>query len=204
MLLKWLCVAAATFALGTAHAQPAPKKAPAATAAPAKATAPAPHWTVDATHSSIGFESSVSGQTFRGAFPRWSAFIAFDPANLGASRVRVVIDVGAAASGDASRDATLKQENWFDATRFPQAVFQASSFRALGANRYEASGILDIKGKKTPIVLPFTLAITGANADMQASLSLNRRTLGFGLDMPDATVPAAVAVTLRVKATRAP
>lgn len=203
---KPLVALAAVFLLGVpaAFAQPAAApKAPVAKSAPAPA-AMATRWNVDAAQSSIGFESSVSGQTFRGAFTHWTAFIAFDPAKLDASRVRVVIDSGSAMSGDTSRDATLKQANWFDVAHYPQAVFEAASFRAVSANHYEARGTLEIRGRKTPVVLPFTLTISGANADMQGALSLNRRALGLGLDMADAMVPAPVAVTVRVKAVRAP
>lgn len=180
-----------------------------ATPGPSKAKAPAvtvqaARWAVDPAQSSIGFSSSVGGQAFRGAFTRWTAFIAFDPAVLPTSRVQVVIEPASAASGDASRDSTLKQSNWFDTSRFPKAVFEAVDFRSLGANRYEARGTLEIKGRKTPVTLPFTLAINGAAADMQASVSLDRRVLGLGADVADATVPASVAVSIRVKATRTP
>jgi len=175
-----------------------PKAAPAARAA----VRAAPEWRTNVAQSSIGFASSVEGAAFRGTFTRWSAAIRFDPANLAGSSVRVVIDPASANTGSADRDGTLREADWFDTARHRSAVFEATTFRSTAAGRYEAVGTLTVKGKATPVTLPFTLAIAGANADMQAALSLDRTKLGLGAAMPASSIPAAVAVTIRVRAAR--
>lgn len=187
-------------ALVLAFAAPAAAQ-PAATAK-AATVRPAAEWRVNAAQSSIGFASSIDGAAFRGAFARWTAAIRFDPANLAGSSVRVTIDPTSANSGMAERDATLRETDWFDTARHRSAVFEATTFRSTGTGRYEAVGTLTVKGRATPVTLPFTLAITGANADMQAAISLDRIKLGLGAGMPASTIPAAVAVSIRVRATR--
>jgi polyisoprenoid-binding protein YceI len=191
-----LTLALAFAALAPAHAQPA---------APARAT-PAPvaaaQWRVDPQASSLGFASSVEGAQFRGVFTRWVATIRFDPANLPGSSIRVVVDPTSASSGLASRDATLKETDWFDTRHFPQAVFQSASIRAVSPGRYEAVGVLTVKGRATPVTLAFALTIAGANADAQGGLTLDRSRLGLGGAIGPDMVPLAVDVAVRVKATR--
>lgn len=185
-------------------AQPTPK-APAA-AAKKQAVAAAPAWTVDQRASSIGFTGSMEGAAFRGSFTRWSAAIRFDPNNLPGSSARVIIEPASVNSGDGSRDATLKEGDWFDTARSPQVIFQTTSIRAVAAGRYEAVGTLSVKGRAVPLTLPFTLAINGAQADMRATLGLDRTRLGLGVqfDPSGAQVAKAVTVNIAVRATRAP
>ena len=169
------------------------------------AAAPAPSWTVDKAASAIRFSSSLNGQGFAGAFRRWDAAIRFDPANLAGSSVTASVDVASAATGDADRDQALPTPTFFSAAKFPRAVFIANAFRSLGANRYQAIGQLSLRGVSRPLTLPFTLAITGAKANMTASLALNRLAFGVGQDEWQKTdvLPASVTISIAVVATRA-
>ncbi len=47
---------------------------------------------------------------------------------------------------------------------------------------YEATGILNIKGQRVPVRLPFTLNISGATAKMHGEVTLKRLDLGIGRD----------------------
>lgn len=198
-----------------ACAQPAPAqktppaKAPVAAAKTTADRAPpraAPAWTVDAATSSIAFSGTHAGAAFTGKFERWSADIRFDPANLAGSSAKVTIQTGSAKTRDGTQTSTLKSSEWFNAAAHPTATFQTSAIRALGGDRYEAVGALTIKGKASPVTLPFTLAITGANADMTATLNLDRIALGLGLqsDPRAEWVSRQIGMTFRVKARRAP
>jgi polyisoprenoid-binding protein YceI len=171
-------------------------------ALPAAAAAPA--WTVDKTASRIGFKSSFGGQAVQGTFRRWDAQIQFDPKALAGSRVLVTVDIASAATGDSGKDEALPTADWFDAARFPRATFAASSFKDLGGGRYQAIGTLSLKGVARPIVLPFTLAISGAQARMNGQVVLNRSAFGVGKGQfaSAETVPLEVAVTVAVAARR--
>jgi polyisoprenoid-binding protein YceI len=202
--MKRLLACLVALAAVPALAQPT-AKAPAPAAAK-QAVAPAPAWTVDQRASSIAFTGSMDGSAFRGTFTRWSAAIRFDPNNLAGSSARVIVEPASVNSGDGSRDATLKEGDWFDTARSPQVVFQTSAIRAVAPGRYEAVGTLSVKGRAVPLTLPFTLAVTGAQADMRATISLDRTRLGLGaqFDPTGAQVAKAVSVAIAVRATRAP
>lgn len=150
-----------------------------AIASPAFA-APAPSWTIDRPASKVTFAASMNGQAINGSFRRFDARIAFDPKNLAGSSVVATIDTASAATGDQTRDEALPTPDWFNHQAFPVATFKSTSFKALGGNRYAANGILTIRGKSRPVVLPFQLNINGNKAQMQGQLMLDRRWFGVG------------------------
>ena len=166
----------------------------------AQAAAPA-RWNVDPAASKLGFQGRMSGDAFSGTFRRWTAVIAFDPKNLAASKAEVAIDVGSAASGDADRDQAMPTADWFAAQRFPKATFVTTSIKDLGGGRYQAIGDLAIRGVHKPVVLPFTLAISGDTARMNGALVLNRTAFGIGQgrwstrDVVDTSVTVNVSLT---------
>lgn len=171
--------------------------------APALAQPAVPTWTVVQAQSKLGFAATMEGQGFGGAFSRWTARIRFDPANLAASRVAVVVDTASARTGDGSRDEALPTDDWFASKRFPQAIFQAASFRSMGGNRYSASGSLRIRDKTVPVTLPFTLTIAGDTATMRGSTTIDRRAFGVGGGEAGAAVGPSVRVDVAVVAKRA-
>ena len=173
-------------------------------AAPAGA-APA-HWTVDKTASSLTFKSSFGGDAFQGAFRHWDADIVFDPKALAGSKVVVTVEPGSASTGDSGRDEAIPGSDWFDVAHFPRATFASQSFKDLGGGRYEAAGVLTIRGIAKPMVLPFTLAITGGVAKMTSQIAVNRNAFGVGQGQFKSaeTVPLDVALNISLTARRAP
>ena len=128
-----------------------PTQAIAATAAPA--------WAVNMALSRLRFQSSVGGEKFVGSFERWNADIRFDPKNLAQSSVTVRIDMMSAKTGSSDRDGALPGDDWFAASKFAQATFTAKTFRDMGGGRYQAVGMLTMRGVTRPLVLPFMLRI---------------------------------------------
>lgn len=173
--------------------------------APVEAAAPAPsRWVVNKAASKVGFRSSFAGGAFVGRFGRWDAAIDFDPNNLAASKVAAVIDMASARTGEESRDSALPTADWFHSAKFPRASFVSRSFKSLGKGRYQAIGDLTIRGVKRPVVLPFTLAITGNQAKMAGALKLDRTHFGVGQGQWSSgeTVPTAVTVEIAITAAR--
>jgi cytochrome b561 len=192
MIAAALALAAPT---ASAVAQPVQK-----TATRTAAVAPAPAWTVDPSASRVSVGESTSGYGFN--FDRWAAELRFDPANLAGSRAVVTIEMGSARTGDATNDATLR-EGWMNARQHPQAVFQTTSFRALGNNRYEAPGTLTMRGRSFPVTLTFTAAITGNQAVVTGETQLDRAAMGFNVDPRFEWVSRMVNVKVNLRAVRA-
>ena len=164
-----------------------------------------PTWVVDPGASKLGFTGKFSGAAFNGQFRRWSAQIAFDPKALAASKVVVSVDAGSATTGDPDRDQALPTDDWFAAGKFPKAVFTTQAFKDLGGGHYQALGDLTLRGVTKPVVLPFTLAITGDTARMNGSVALNRTTFGVGQGQwkTGETVDTQVTVNVSLTAHRA-
>jgi cytochrome b561/polyisoprenoid-binding protein YceI len=184
---------------------PTPAAAPAA-AAPAPATAAstdAVAWKV-APGSTLGFQTSWSGDAVQGRFNSWTADILFGPDALEKSKVTVTIDMTSAKTGDDQRDASLPASDWFDAATHPKAVFTATKFEKKAEGAYVAHGTLDLRGVKKPLDLPFKLKIVGDKAQVTAETSLDRTTFGVGQGEFTATdqVPAKVTVRVQLNATR--
>lgn len=173
----------------------------AAIAAPAR---PAASWTIDKGPSRLNFQSSFGGTPFDGGFGSWGGVINFDPQNLAGSRVVIEINMASARAGDPSRDEALPTDDWFAVKRFPKATFTATTFKALGGNRFQAIGTLTIRGISRPLGMPFQLDIKGNRAHMQGQARLDRRLFGIGQgEFASAeTVPFAVNVAVNLFATR--
>lgn len=175
-------------------------------AVPLAAAAPPPAWTVDKAASSLRFTSSMAGESFTGVFRRWDATIRFDPGNLAGSSVAADIDLGSGFTGNADRDQALPTATFFDAPGHSHATFVARGFTALGAGRFQAPGVLTLRGVSKPLTLPFTLVITGAQAKMTGAVAINRLAFGVGQGEWRATdaIPAAVTISVALSARRAP
>jgi polyisoprenoid-binding protein YceI len=151
--------------------------APAATAS-TQATA----WSTVAASSSIEFTGTLAGGDFTGQFQRFAAAIAFDPANLAGSRFRVEIETGSADTADADRDVALAGSDFFGASRWPKATYEARQFAATGPGQYQARGKLTIRGIAwdVPVTFSYKAAADGRSAVLSGRASVRRLDFGVG------------------------
>lgn len=185
---------------GEVHAAAAPAQVEAAVT-PGTATA----WTIDKAASSIEFSGTHAGKAFKGRFEQWEGQIWFDPADLVGSKAVVLVRTGTAKTGDATQEGSLTGAEWFDPTAYPTARFETTAFKALGGNRYEATGTLRIKTTSVPVVLPFTFDEANGVATVAGKLELDRTLLNLGMtsDAGGDWVSKAIGGEIRVKAKRA-
>jgi polyisoprenoid-binding protein YceI len=129
--------------------------------------------------SEIGFTSRQMGVPVDGKFRRFSAQVAFDPAQLASSKIVFTVDTG---SADISREANaeLPKPVWFNVAAFPLATFTSSSFKRLDATRYEVAGKLSIKGVSSDVVVPVTLAQNGATTVASGAFPIKRLSFRIG------------------------
>jgi cytochrome b561/polyisoprenoid-binding protein YceI len=182
--------------------EPAPE--PVAEATP-ETPATTAGWTIDPAASSIAFGGTHAGAAFKGRFERWEGRIRFDPADLAGSKAVITVQTASARTGDATQEGSLQGAEWFDPSRYPTARFETTGFRALGGNRYEATGTLTVKTTRLPVVLPFTFRETGGVATVEGRLELDRTALNMGMES-DATgdwVSKMIDVQIKVSARRA-
>ena len=166
-----------------------------------------PLWTVEE-DSRVGFVATQSGAPVEGVFEAFTAEIAFDPDNLAASRVAVVIDVASVNSESKDRDDTIRSAALFDVAQWPEARFAAEGFTALGGDRFEAAGELTMRDATLPVVLPFTLTITEeagvqrARASGELEVSRIDYGIGQGLWADTSVVGEAVVIRIDITASR--
>jgi cytochrome b561 len=192
-------------ALGWMAGRPAtglgPAEAPAAAAAPAAGPAEpvspgtATAWRVDPQASRITFSGVHAGAPFTGRFERWEAQIWFDPADLAGSKAVADIATGSARTGDATQEGSLGSAEWLDPAGFPTARFEATAFRALGGDRYEAEGTLTLKEQTVPVTLAFTYRREGEVARVEGTTTLDRMAFDLGM----ASDPSAQWVSRRIE-----
>jgi len=164
--------------------------------------ATAPVYAVDyvqAPGSSLAFAGSYQGEVFTGRFPGFVTHLAFDPAQLGASKLDVAIPLASATTANADYDEQMRGDAFFDAAKFAQAHYTATQFRALGGNRYAADGTLSLHGVTKPVTLTFTWT-SGAQPVLEGKATVNRLDFGIGSgDWADTSlIPNAIAVSTKV------
>jgi len=130
--------------------------------------------------SEVQFTARQMGVPLEGHFKKFDAQVSFDPAKLTTSKIAFTVDTGSATMGSRETDAELPKATWFNVPQFPQATFQSSAIKALGAGKFEVTGKLSIKGVARDVVVPVTLVQNGATTTATGALPLKRLAFKIG------------------------
>ena len=129
--------------------------------------------------SEIRFVSKQMGVPVEGRFKTFSAQINFDPAKLATSKIAFTVDTGSVDIGPEA-NAELPKPVWFNVAKFPKATFQSSSIKRIDASKFEVAGKLSIKGLSSDVVVPVTLAQSGATTTATGAFPIKRLTFRIG------------------------
>jgi polyisoprenoid-binding protein YceI len=126
--------------------------------------------------SSIGFVAEQQGSRFNGRFQTFTAAVSFDPAAPEKGSIVGTVDTATVNTRDHDRDAALRESDWFDSPKYPQARFTSESITKLADGTYEAAGQLEIKGTTKPANLAFTFetGASGANSKLHGKMTVDR------------------------------
>ena len=130
--------------------------------------------------SEIAFVSKQMGVPVDGRFKKFDAQISFDPAKPAASTMAFTVDVGSATVGSPESDVELPKAVWFNVPKFPQATFQSSAVKGLGAGKFEVTGKLSIKGNVRDVVVPVVLTQSGPVTTATGAFVLKRLAFKIG------------------------
>jgi polyisoprenoid-binding protein YceI len=153
---------------------------------PSLAQAAVPSWKIIPKNSEITFTATQNHAPIKGSFKTFTGEINFDRAQLDKSNVKVVIDIGSLSAADSDIIRTLLTPDWFDATKFPHAVFTANNFVKNGKDKtgedaYQAKGKLTIRDKTLPVTLSFVFKeYSPKEAQATGSASIKRTEFGVG------------------------
>ncbi len=129
--------------------------------------------------SEILFVSKQMGVPVEGKFKTFSAQVAFDPAKLATSKIAFTVDTGSADIGREA-NAELPKPVWFNVAAFPKATFQSGSIKRIDTSKFEVAGKLSIKGLSSDVVVPVTLAQSGANTTATGAFPIKRLSFRIG------------------------
>ncbi|MER3437619.1 MAG: hypothetical protein C4346_08545 [Chloroflexota bacterium] len=173
-------------------------------AAVATATAAKTTWTIDPSHSEIGFAvRHMMISTVRGSFQGVNGTIGIDEADPTRSHAEVTIDAATVNTRDAKRDEHLRSADFFDVVHHPTITFRSTRIEPAGTNQFRVMGDLTIRGTTRPVVLE--VEIHGRNRTpwgtevlgLTAQTSINRK--DFGLNWNAALETGGVLVSDEVK-----
>jgi polyisoprenoid-binding protein YceI len=129
---------------------------------------------VEPLHTRVLFCVSHFGFTnYYGEFSGVSGALDFVPKNPSASKLEIQIPVASIGTTSAELNGELKDEQWFDAVKYPNISFKATKVTMTGPGNADVVGDLTLHGKTKPVVLHAVFHGAGVNP-------LNKRyTVGF-------------------------
>ncbi|MDM7931191.1 cytochrome b/b6 domain-containing protein [Tabrizicola sp.] len=149
----------------------------------------------------LKFSVRQMGAEVTGSFANWAADIRFveTPTDGRHGAVTVTIDTASLTIGSVTKQA--QEPEFFDIASHPTATFTAAILPV--PTGYVADGSLTLRGMEQPVALPFTLEISGDEARMSGTVTLDRRDFDMGGSYGDeASVGFAVVVAVELVAER--
>jgi polyisoprenoid-binding protein YceI len=108
-------------------------------------------------HAFIQFHIKHLGYSWLvGRFNRFGGEFSYDAADPEAAKVTVTIDTASIDSNHAERDKHLRDEDFLEVDRFPEARFVSTSYRDLGDGKGELIGDLTLHGVTRPLTIDVT------------------------------------------------
>src|SRR4051794_21228416 len=141
-------------------------------------------WTIDPSHSEVGFTVRHLMSKVRGQFEKFEGTLTTGD-TLEQTRAVATIDLTSVNTRDEQRDAHLRSADFFDVEKFGQMTFTATSFD--GAT---AVGELTIKGVTKPVELDVEFLGLGQDPwgnqrlGFEASTVINRKDWGVDFNIP--------------------
>ncbi|WP_328978374.1 YceI family protein [Streptomyces canus] len=121
-------------------------------------------YTIDASHSTIGFTVRHAMVTnVKGKFNEFSGSLHLDGGDPSASTASIDVKMDSIDTGSADRDGHLKSADFFKIEEFPTMTFRSTKAEALGDEDYRITGDLTILG--TTKSLTIDLEFNGAAKD---------------------------------------
>lgn len=130
--------------------------------------------------SEVVFVSKQMGVPVEGRFRKFDAQVSFDPAKPQSSKIVFTVDTGSATLGVPESDAELPKAPWFNVAKFPQATFQSTTVKGLGAGKFEVAGKLVIKGNSHDVLVPVSMTQAGGTTTASGSFTIKRLVFKIG------------------------
>lgn len=168
-------------------------------------------YSIDKAHSEVFFQVRHLVTKVRGRFSDFEGTIVMDEANPEASSVNFSINTASIDTNVADRDAHLRSGDFFAADEHPKLTFKSSKITKKGAESYDVTGDLTIRGTSKTVTIPVSFLGVAkdpwgqSKAGFEAETSLNRKDFGLNwnaaLETGGFLVGDEVKVNLSIQAT---
>ena len=139
-------------------------------------------YSIDKTHSSVGFKIRHLVSKSAGRFDKFSGTIVADRADLTKSSIDLTIDATTISTGNENRDGHLKSADFFDVEKYPTITFKSTKMEKAGEDLYNVTGDFTMRGVTKSIVVPVkVLGFTdgpGGMAGFESNFTINRKDYG--------------------------
>lgn len=111
-------------------------------------------YTIDPTHTTIGFVARHAMVTnVKGSFLDFTGTLHLDGSEPTRSTASLDIKMESIDTGNADRDGHLKSADFFKTDEFPEMTFRSTRTEALGGDDYRVTGDLTILGTTKPVTI---------------------------------------------------
>ncbi len=155
------------------------------TTAPAMLDDLAGAWTIDPSHTRIGFVARHAMVTrVRGGFNEFEGRAVVDGEDFGASTVALTIQAASIDTRNDQRNAHLRSNDFLSMQEYPEITFVSTGATAKGQTSFELTGDLTIRGVSRPVTIPFefegiaTDPYGNVRAGFEGSVAINRTDFG--------------------------
>lgn len=143
-------------------------------------------WKFDPLHTQVEFSAKHLGMmTVRGHFAEVEARGDIDFEHPERSQVEATIHTASIRTHNEYRDNDLRSSNFLEVDKYSTITFKSTKIKPAGADKYQMSGDLTIKGVTNPVVLDvvkygeFTDPQMGHRIGYAASGRINRKNFGM-------------------------
>jgi polyisoprenoid-binding protein YceI len=146
-------------------------------------------WTLDPTHTEIGFTVRHLMSKVRGKFETFEGTVATGD-DVTDSRVDVSVDLSSINTGTAARDDDLRSANFFEVETYPTMTFSSTNVIEKAPGELFVQGDLTIKGVTKPLELAVDLLGEGGDPwggtriGVEATGQISRSEFGIDFNIP--------------------
>ncbi|MEV7395784.1 YceI family protein [Aeromicrobium sp. NPDC092404] len=146
-------------------------------------------WTIDPTHTEIGFTVRHLMSKVRGKFESFEGTIV-TAEDVTASNVEVSVDLSSINTGTADRDAHLRSADFFEVETYPSMTFKSTAIKQESDDEFVLTGDLTIKGVTKPVELEVEFLGEGGDpwggtrVGVEAKGEISRKEFGIDFNIP--------------------
>lgn len=127
--------------------------------------------------STITFNYKQMGVAMDGKFKKFNAQVKLDTDKPAQAKGSIEIDLASIDTGSSEADQEVVGKPWFNVVAYPTANFVLKNLRPVGANQFEATGELTLKGHTQELRAPVKVTPQGV---LTGSFVLKRAEYGVG------------------------